>query len=109
MREIRRGVSPVFLYVYFFFFLLLECLVSRCEHQLDAVELVDLAGSRIVIDRNDIRLGVYLFDRLYDALADDVIRQASEGLYTYDVRRSALDKMYHFSREEPALAELVTR
>ena len=81
--------------------------LRRGEHQLDAVELVDLARAGVVVHGGNVGLGIGGLQRLDDALADDMIRQARKGLNADDVRRAGGDELCHLTGEEPALAVLV--
>ena len=79
------------------------------EHELDAVELVDLGGARVVVDGHDVGLGVSGAQRPEHALADDVVGQAREGLGADDVRAAVFDHVDHFCGQVPAFAGLVAR
>ena len=49
------------------------------KHELDAVLLVDARGAGVVVDGDDVGLGIHLADLADLALADDVVGQAAEG------------------------------
>ena len=65
--------------------------------QLDSVELVDFAGTGIVVDGHDVGGRICLPEGFDDALTYDVVRQAAEGLGTYDVRYAFLDQLHHLT------------
>ena len=44
------------------------------EHELDAIELVDLGSAGVIVHGDDIGLGIGAAQGLDDTLADDVIR-----------------------------------
>lgn len=78
-------------------FALFQILLGGGEHELDAVELVDFAGAGIVVDGHDVG-GRISFPQGFDnALAYDVVRQAAEGLGTYDVWYAFLDQFDHLT------------
>ena len=87
--------------------LFFQIFIGGGEHQLDAVELVDLARAGVVVHGNDVRPRVRLAQRLDDALADHMVRQARKRLDAHDVRRAGGDELCHLTGEEPALAVLV--
>ncbi len=87
--------------------LAVEVLLGSREHQLDAVQLVYFRCTRIVINRGDIGIRINTADCLDDALSHDVIRQAAERLDTDDVLHTMLEKTYHLTGQEPALAGLI--
>ena len=82
----------------------LEC---HREHQFDAVELIDFAGARVVVDGRDVGFGEAFAQRFDHALAGDVIGQAGKWLQTQDVRDARFDEFDHFGGEEPAFAGIV--
>ena len=77
---------------------LFQILLGGGEHELDAVELVDFAGAGIVVDGHDVGSKLCLPQDLDNALTSDVVRQAAEGLGTYDVRYAFLDQHHHPTR-----------
>ena len=56
-----------------------QALLSDCQHQLDAVFLVDPGGAGVVIDGGDIGAGIQGTDLVHHALAHDMVGQATEG------------------------------
>ena len=84
-----------------------KSLLRAGKQELDAVQLVYLGGTGIVIDGGEICLRIELADHFGDTLADNVIRKASEWLDTDDVGHTALDELHHFSGEEPSLTGLI--
>ena len=76
---------------------LFQILLGGGEHELDSVELVDFAGTGIVVDGYDIGGRISLPQGLDNALTYDVVRQAAEGLGTYDVRYAFLDQLHHLT------------
>ena len=51
----------------------IQILARGREHELDAVELVDLGSARVIVHGDDIGLGIGAAQGLDDALADDVV------------------------------------
>ena len=96
-----EGVSAFFLFVVLH--------LGGGDHELDAVELIDLAGAGIVIDGDDIGLGVAASDLTEHALAHHVVGQTGEGLAAHDVGHAVLDELDHLSGEQPALPGLVAQ
>lgn len=88
-------------------FFFLQILLCGREHQLDAVQLVDLRGAGIVVDRDDVRERVLVPELLDDALSDNVVRQAGERLRADDVVDARVQELEHFAGQEPPLAGLV--
>ena len=78
------------------------------EHQLDTVQLIDLAGAGIVIDGHHIGFWISSAQLLNHALAHHMVRQTAEGLGADNVVGTALNKLHHFSGEEPAFTCLVS-
>lgn len=77
------------------------------QHQLDPVELIDLAGTGVIVHRRDVCPGIGLPQGLDDALADDMVRKTGKGLNTHDVGCAARQQLHHLAGKEPALAVLV--
>ena len=92
-----------------YFELLIVIQIPDCcgEHQLDSVQLIDLTGTRIVINSNDVGLRMGSSDFLDDTLSDDMIWQAAKWLDTYDIRHTSVDEFHHFTGKEPAFTGLV--
>ena len=80
-----------------FIIVLLHVLSRGREHQLNAVQLVDLAGTGIIIHCRDIGLRVQLFQLLDHALSDYVIWQAGKGLNADDVGNALGDQLDHLT------------
>ena len=84
-------------YFLFRYLALFQILLGGGEHELDAVELVDFAGTGIVVDGHDVGGRICLPQGLDNALTYDVVRQAAEGLGTYNVRHTFLDQLHHLA------------
>ena len=67
------------------------------QHQFDSVDLVYLAGTRVIIDGYDIGARICISQFFYNAFADDVVWQTSEWLCAYDVSGSLMNQLNHFS------------
>lgn len=76
---------------------LFQVLLGGGEHELDAVELVDFAGAGVVVDGYDVGGRICLPEGFDNALAYNVVRQAAEGLGTYDVWYAFLDQFHHLT------------
>lgn len=68
-----------------------QVLLGGGEHQLDAVQLIDLAGAGIVVDGYDVGAGESLAQLFDHALAHHMVRQAAEGLGADDIVYVAVD------------------
>ena len=79
------------------------------EHQLNSVKLIYLAGAGVIVHSCDICTGIRLFQRLDNALADYVVRQACKRLDADDVGCAGGQKLHHFTGEEPTLSILVAK
>ena len=70
--------------------------IHRCflpcdgKHKLDAIDLVDLAGASVAVQRNHVAVRIALAKCMHDSLARDMIRQAAKRLKTYDVGYATL-------------------
>ena len=73
------------------------------KHELDAVFLVDCGSASIVVDRNDVNIGIALLKGLHDALTADMVWQAAKGLCAHDIGNTLISKLEHFGGEKPAL------
>lgn len=73
------------------------------QHHFDAVDLVDLAGSGVVIKGDDADAGVALFDGFEHAATGDMVGQTGKGLHTDDAVCAAVNKIKNLGCEEPAL------
>ena len=82
-------------------------LLGHADHELNAVELVDLGRAGVVVHRNDVALGMLAAQLLDHGLAHHVIGQAREGLRADDVGRTVVNQIEHLGREQPALAHVV--
>ena len=69
------------------------------KHELDAVLLVDLGCTGIVVYRDNVRLRVDLADFADHALAGNVIGQTAERLGADDIGNAFADKLDHFRRQ----------
>ena len=65
--------------------------LGGCQHQLNPVKLVDLAGAWIVVYGYDIGAWICLAKLLDNTLADNVVWQASKRLCTDDIRHAGVD------------------
>ena len=65
--------------------------LGHADHELNAVELVDLRCTGVVVHRNDVALGMLTAQLLDHGLAHHVIGQAREGLRADDVGRAMVD------------------
>ncbi len=79
------------------FFALFQVFLCCGEHQLDTVQLVYLAGSRIVVDGYDIGLGIFFADLLDHAFSHNMVWKAGEGLGADNVWRIAVNQLQHLS------------
>ena len=80
-------------YLDFLFCFLIQIFYGGGKHQFDSVQLVDLAGTRIVIDGHDIGTRIAVTQFLDDTLAVHMVRQAGERLRADDVRCSGVDQL----------------
>ena len=90
-------------------FFLVHLLSCGGKHELDAVFLIYSCSARVIVNGNDIGLGIGLSQLSYHALAYDVVWKAAERLGTDDVVYSHVYHVYHLGGKEPALAHLVCR
>ena len=88
---------------HFFFQILLRC----GQHQFDAVELVDFAGTGIVIDCHDVGYRIAAAQLFDHAFSYDMVWKAGKWLDTYDIVCPAVDQLQHFSCEKPPFPSLV--
>ena len=93
-----------------FAFLMRCCLESGvalqlgvCQHQLDAVLLIDSGCAGVIVDRHNVGVGVGVLDGACHALCHDVIRQAAERLRADDVLCAGFRQHCHFGGDHPAL------
>ena len=81
--------------------------LGHADHELNAVELVDLGRAGVVVHRDDVALGMLTAQLLDHGLAHHVIGQARKGLRADDVGRTVINQVEHLGREQPALAHVV--
>ena len=74
-------------------------LLGHANHKLNAVELVDLGCTGVVIHRDDVALGMLAAQLLDHGLAHHVVGQAREGLRADDVGRAVVNQVEHLGRE----------
>lgn len=101
---IRHTAFLCILCVYGFFFCLLQLFFCYFQHQLDPVHLIDLAGIRVTIKRNDIRLRISAQKLADHALAGNMIRQAGKRLQADDIIYAAAQQLGHLGSQQPAFA-----
>jgi len=89
------------------FICLFQIFICACQHQLDTVQLVDLTCTGVIVNRNHVGHGVLLAQLLDDTLANNMVRQTTEGLCADDIRHTAVNQFNHFRCQEPTLARLV--
>ena len=84
-----------------------EIFLGGREHQLDPVKLIDFAGTRIVVDGDNIGKRVALAQFFDNTLSDNVVWKTSKRLCTDNVVDAAVDQFHHFSGQEPAFSGLI--
>ena len=82
-------------------------LLCRGEHQLNAVLLIDLGGTGVVIKWQNIRLLGNLLNLVNHAAACDMVGQAAKGLRTNDIGVAAVHQLQHLRRKQPALTHVI--
>ena len=70
---VSNGVVSVF-QLELAIYAVLVVLLSNRNHQLNTVELVNLGRTWVVVDSNNVGLGVHLAQALDDCLANNVVR-----------------------------------
>ena len=85
-------------------FFIFQLFAGGCQHQFQAVFLVDFGCRRVVVNGHDIDVFVQILNRARRALADDVVGQTPERLRADDILRSAFVQRQHFCGNQPALA-----
>ncbi len=70
---------------------LLQIFLCRRKHQFNPVQLVYLAGSRVIVYGDNIGIGIIIPKFLNHAFSHDVVRQAAKGLGAYDIAYAAVD------------------
>ena len=73
--------------------------LGNADHELNAVELVDLRRTGIIVHRDDVALGVLTAQLLDHSLTHHVVGQAREGLSADDVGRTVVNQIEHLGRE----------
>ena len=101
------ALTNLFCFLFLIFLFFIEVFNSRRKHQLDSVQLIDFAGTGIVIHRDNVGFGEAVAQFLDDTLADNMVRQAGERLCADNVVRAAVDQLDHLAGQEPSLAALV--
>ena len=86
--EAMSGIQPQHQLRIFFFVHIFLC--GR-QHQLQAVELIYFAGTRIVIDGYDIGQRIAVAQLFDHAFAYDMVRQSAKRLGAYDIAYAAVD------------------
>ena len=84
-------------------------LLGHADHQLNAIKLVDLRGTRVVVHRHDVALGMLTAQLLDHRLAHHVVGQARKRLCADDIGRAVVNKVEHLGRKQPALAHVVAQ
>ena len=79
------------------------------HHQFDPVQLVYVAGARIVIDGGDVSQGAVFAQRFLHPLPGHVVGKAGEGLETGDVLHPAVDEFDHFAGKQPSFSALISQ
>ena len=93
----------------FCFHLILEIFLGCRQHQFDPVELVDFAGSGIIVYGNDIGLRMLPAQFFNDTLSDNMVGQTAEGLRADNIGGARMDQLQHFAGQEPAFAGLISQ
>ena len=81
--------------------------LGHADHELNAVELVDLGRTGVVVHRDNVALGVLTAQFLDHSLTHHVVGQARKGLRADDVGRTVVDQVEHLSREQPAFTHVI--
>ena len=61
------------------------------QHQFDAVELIDLRSTRVVVYRDDVCLGICFLEHFNHALTYHMVRKAGKRLNAYNVRNTGTE------------------
>ena len=88
-------------------FLVFHIFLGHRQHQFDAVELVDLTGTGIVVHGGNVGLRIVLFQDLDHTLTNHMVGQARKGLNADDVGHAGRNQLDHLPRQEPPFAILV--
>ena len=79
------------------------------KHQLDAVFLIDLGRTGVVIHGNKVDIGILFFERFHHTLAADVIGKTAKRLCNNNVFDAVVNERQHFCRQQPAFAHFDTQ
>ena len=77
--------------------ILFHVLYSSREHQLDSVQLVYLAGTRIVVDSHNVGLRILTAQLFDNTFTNNVVWKTSKRLGTYDVWHAGMDQLKHLT------------
>ncbi len=89
-----------------FFF---EIFICGREHQLDTVQLIYLAGTRIVVDRNNVGFRVKPSKFFDNTFSDHMVWKAGKWLRTDDILCAGFDQLQHLAGQEPSLTGLIAK
>ena len=81
---------------------------SGREHQLDTVQLVYLAGTRIIVNGYNIGFRILAAQLFDNALTYHMVWQTAKRLGTYDIWHAGMDQLQHLAGQKPAFTGLVT-
>ena len=74
------------------------------QHKFYTVELIDARSSRVVINGDDIDVGLFFLDRTDHSLTAYVVGQTAKGLCADNVFDADVVQLQHFGGEKPAFA-----
>ena len=55
------------------------------QHKIQPISNVYIAGAVVVVEEEEVDVGVLLFEFLFDAFGDNLVGDAAKGLYADDV------------------------
>ena len=82
---------------YFLSALMFQIFICSRKHQLDPIELVDFAGSRIKVDCYDIGSRISSSELFDDTFSYHVVRQAGKWLCADNICSASVDQLQHLS------------
>ena len=104
----QKQLNKLLLQQLFCLFFLFQILMRSRQHQLDSIQLVYLAGARIVVNGHDVRLRVLVAEFFDNTLTYHVVWQAGKRLQTKYVFDSAVYEIHHLAGQEPSLSALIS-
>ena len=84
-----------------------QIFIGGGQHKFNTVDLVDLAGARIVVDGYDIGARICISKFFNNAFSNNMVRQTAKWLRADNIAGSLMNQFNHFTGQKPSFTSLI--